>query len=246
MHSDDLVWDVINTGFCSFKVKTDRGTLCRNENNVTGQCNRMSCPLANSRYATVREIGGAIFLFKKVVERAHMPARLWERIKLRGSAADVEGRIDRELEYMPAFYRAKCKARYARYTEYLRRVARLAADETQPVLSARSKKVVRREASREARARKVARIEASIERELVERLQKGVYGEIYNLPQRAFDAVLDKHGVDAEQEASEEELEVEYVEADSDAELVDDFEASEEEIEDVQHEIEYDDGKRRA
>lgn len=232
MHSDDVVWDVINGGFCSFKVKTDRGTLCRNENNLTGQCNRMSCPLANSRYATVREIDGTIYLFKKVVERAHMPAKLWERIRLRGPEDQVHRRIDAELEYMPVFYREKCKLRYTRYTEYLRRVQRLATDETQPVLSARSKKVERREAGREARARKVARIESSIERELLERLQRGVYGDIYNLPQRAFDAVLDRK-LEVQSDAESED------EDESDVEYVEDMEESEAEIEDIEREIEY-------
>ncbi|KAL6719665.1 Protein MAK16 [Lecanora helva] len=183
MASDEIVWQIINQQFCAFKLKTPKQqNFCRNEYNVTGLCNRQSCPLANSRYATIRSdpSTGRLYLYLKTIERSHLPSKLWERHKLSQNYNTALSQIDDRLIYWPKFLIHKCKQRLTRLTQVAIRTRRLAREEErlgEKVVPKLAPKVRQREATRERKAEAAARVERAIERELLERLRSGAYGD---------------------------------------------------------------------
>jgi len=253
MQHDEMIWQVINHQFCSYKStltkskgsNKDKRQFCKHPYSTTGVCNRSSCPLANSKYATIREEGGRIHLYIKTVERAHSPKNLWEKIYLSRNYAKAIQQLDEHLAYFPKAQIHRNKQRLTKIHQYLLRMRKLKLREingTKAKVSRVHRKVEQREERREKKALVAAKIESTIEKELVERLAKGTYGDIYNFPEVPYQKALESLKEKEEEEESEEELETEdeasdeeEMEEEDGVEYVEDLDEEEEDdLEDMQ------------
>ncbi|CAI5483852.1 unnamed protein product [Closterium sp. Yama58-4] len=172
MQHDDVIWGLVGKGPCSYRVKQQTDTFCRHPFNLNAICKRGVCPLANSRYATVREHDGELFLYMKTIERAHMPNKLWERVKLPKNYTKALEAVDKFLQWWPPRMVSLVKLRLTRLTQYLIRMRRLAV-KIQPKLVTMPTKMRKRDEKREAKAETAAKIDRAIEKELLQRLQSG-------------------------------------------------------------------------
>ncbi|XP_010498836.1 PREDICTED: protein MAK16 homolog A-like [Camelina sativa] len=219
MQHDEVIWQVIRHKHCSYMAKIETGIFCRNQYNVTGICNRSSCPLANSRYATIRDHDGVFYLYMKTIERAHMPNNLWERIKLPRNYEQALEMIDKHLLYWPKLLQHKVKQRLTKMTQMRIRMRKLAL-KTREVIVPMPRRQMKREQRREDKAEKAALLDKAIETELLTRLKTGIYNDIYNYPEPLFNKILDD-GKEIVKEVEEEDEEVgviEYVEGDDELE----------------------------
>jgi protein MAK16 len=243
MQHDDMIWQIVGYQFCSYKTTmrkalSDNTNFCRHPYSVTGLCNRTSCPLANSKYATLREEHGRVYLCIKTVERAHTPKNLWERILLSRNYSKALEQIDEHLAYFPKILIHRNKQRLTKIHQYLIRMRKIELKH-RAGLKAKMvgihRKIDQRDERRERKALIAAKLERSIEKELVERLAKGTYGDIYNFPQTSYQKALEKAGgekqEDEEEDESVSETEMETEDGEGNIEYVEELETDDEEEE---------------
>lgn len=243
-HHDDMIWQIINNQFCSYKTtfgtaKSDKTDFCKHPYSVTGLCNRSSCPLANAKYAVVREEAGRVNLFIKTVERAHSPKNLWEKIHLSRNYDKALAQLDEHLAYFPKALIHRNKQRLTKIYQMLIRMRKIKLKERagrKAKMVGINRKIEQREERREKKALIAAHVEENIEKELVDRLARGTYGDIYNFEEAGFQKAMEK--LDEEEEESEEEYETDE-EEDGLVEYVEDLDEEDEDEREIEEMGEY-------
>lgn len=141
----------------------------------------MTCPLANSNYATILPKKGKLYLHIKTAERSHLPSKMWEVIELSQNYQKALEQIDELLPYWKPIQIHRCKQRLGKLTEMIRRMRKLRLKEAESSerIDVIKKKTERRDLKRMQKSENRANIQNEIENELLERIKIGTYGDLY-------------------------------------------------------------------
>lgn len=151
-------------------------------------------------------------MYMKTIERAHTPANLWERVKLKKNFEQALEQLNTHLVHWPRYMVQKVKQRLVKIRQYLIRMRRLKLRAKTKLVTV-NKKVERREASREQKAEIAAQLDNAIKKEILARFQSNTYPEdIHNFNPALFQKALEDENAESDAEEDEEEPEVETVE----------------------------------
>lgn len=173
----NFLWDIIGENkFCSFKYSTIFKNYCKNKYNLTGRCNKQSCPLVNPKYATIIEKEGKFFLIKKIPEKIQFPNKTWAKIPLSRNYIKAFQQIDLNLVLWPKFFQYKTKQK-------LTKLHQIKVRKKINLLKFTKKKLgeipLVGEHKKNLKVTFDIDFEKKIEYELLNRLHIGVYGKLY-------------------------------------------------------------------
>lgn len=175
---DDLIWNIIGgKNFCSYKQNYKIGIFCKNSYNLTGLCNRQSCPLSNSNYATVLEKEGVFYLIKKDPRKLNFPSQIWKKIPLSRNFRKAIQEININLSMWPKFYLHYVKLKLIKLIQIFVRVRIAELKKSVEYYDPKSMHFFRKNNFHTSLDR--IKIECITERELLNRLNMGIYGNLY-------------------------------------------------------------------
>merc|ERR1711904_590083 len=82
MQANEIIWEIINRGKCSYRLSTKNLRFCKNKYNNLGLCSAKFCPIYSTNYASVILEVSDICLLIKNQNKSHNPEGLWTKIKI--------------------------------------------------------------------------------------------------------------------------------------------------------------------